>query len=80
MSDTTDKSSCKSQSPGKLIIQMKNIEGDHIGTTIIDDRIKIDNTVNNEPMLPSTNPIIIVKGQDTCQTSENELKRVRKLH
>jgi hypothetical protein len=80
MSDTKDKSSCKNQSSGKLCIQMKNIGGDHKGTTIIDERIKIDKTVNNEQTLSTTNPIIIGKSQDTCQTSENELKRVRKFH
>ena len=72
MSDTTDKSSCKSQSPGKLTIQIKNIEGDHKGTIITDARIKLDKTVTNESTLPTTNPIIIGK-------SENESKRVRKL-
>ena len=72
----TDNSSCKSQSSEKLIIQIKNIEGDLKVTPIINEGIKFDKTINNEHTLPTANPIITGKSQDTCQTSENELKRV----
>ena len=78
MSDKDKTSSCENRSSRKLIIQTNPPEADYRGTTIIGERKTFDETVNTEPRLPTTNLITIGKGYDSCQSSENELKRVRK--
>ena len=78
MSDKEEIPNCKNRSSRKSIIQTNPLEVDYKETTIIGERKAIDETVNTEQRLPTTNLIIIGKGNDSCQSSEYELKIVSK--
>ena len=78
MSDKEKIPNCENSSSRKSIIQTNPLEVDYKEPTIIGERKAIDETVNAEQRLPTTNLIIIGEGNESCQSSQNELKIVSK--